>query len=569
MYNSQAKDLKPFTYKGFAVFRFRHKQEEANESLLAFAARGDVLHPALKALFEARPQPDINARDAAGRTALHLAAQEGAAKGAALLLAHGADLNAPDKAGDTPLMTALARGRHGVAGDLLLAGANTDAKNAAGKTAADIAAESGDGDILALLPYLRHEKPLDGLRQAREQTAKDMRVVAAAKEFTGAGELQKALDAGGSPNAVDSGGYSALLWAATRYDPGEVELLVARGADVNFQDARSSLYTPLMTAASRGNLPVVAALLKLGAGTTLTNKDGKTAYDLALGAGESQAAILLAREKLRLAGMEEEKEPAQKSLVTAELEAAVLTNDPFAQHAALRKGADIWFELPGGYNLLTYAAATQRNHLLALLLEQGADPDRSDAKGRVAIVTAAENGNGLAVRGLLAAGADANAQDAAGNNALGRASLDDSKTINALIAAKADPNVRGGRGATFMESMALWEGGTRTIAALIAAGADFDAAGQDGNTPLMLSLHAGWHENAETLLNAGARPDIRNDAGETPLDLARRSGLKDLAARIETLQQAKEQAGEMTAAAAKKEEKRGAKPAPKPPQPAA
>ena len=66
---------------------------------------------------------DIEARDAQGRTALFLAAQQGRTDMVQLLLAHGADANAADAGGITPLGAALAGGYAEVASALRQAAA--------------------------------------------------------------------------------------------------------------------------------------------------------------------------------------------------------------------------------------------------------------------------------------------------------------------------------------------------------------------------------------------------------------------------------------------------------------
>jgi ankyrin repeat protein len=58
----------------------------------------------------ARGQPDLNARDARGRTALMLATVNGHADAVAALLAYGADPHLADAQGVTPLAAARAAG---------------------------------------------------------------------------------------------------------------------------------------------------------------------------------------------------------------------------------------------------------------------------------------------------------------------------------------------------------------------------------------------------------------------------------------------------------------------------
>ena len=68
-------------------------------------------------------QPDIDARDANGRTALMLAVLRGEARAVDMLLASGADPNAADGSGTTPLQAAVAGNQPAIAAALQRAGA--------------------------------------------------------------------------------------------------------------------------------------------------------------------------------------------------------------------------------------------------------------------------------------------------------------------------------------------------------------------------------------------------------------------------------------------------------------
>lgn len=75
----------------------------------------------------------VGAKDAAGRTPLHLAAGGGHQATAQVLIEHGADINARDNAGNTPLDAAVANGHTGMAGFLQKKGGS--AGRAIGKSA--------------------------------------------------------------------------------------------------------------------------------------------------------------------------------------------------------------------------------------------------------------------------------------------------------------------------------------------------------------------------------------------------------------------------------------------------
>lgn len=67
---------------------------------------------------------DINSRDALGRTALHIAAQEGSLEGMALLVENGARLDVVDERGMTALHYAVECGWEAVVAGLLESGAD-------------------------------------------------------------------------------------------------------------------------------------------------------------------------------------------------------------------------------------------------------------------------------------------------------------------------------------------------------------------------------------------------------------------------------------------------------------
>jgi hypothetical protein len=96
--------------------------------------------------------PDASkARDAYGRTKLHLAAIEGRRDVAGALVAAGADVNARDNSGATPLHAAAGFGQMAVVDLLLSLGANREAKNNAGDTPLFTAAYWGH---LAVVEFL-------------------------------------------------------------------------------------------------------------------------------------------------------------------------------------------------------------------------------------------------------------------------------------------------------------------------------------------------------------------------------------------------------------------------------
>ena len=82
----------------------------------------------------------------------------------------------------------------------------------------------------------------------------------------------------------------------------------------------------------------------------------------------------------------------------------------------------------------------------------------------------------------------------------------------------------GGQPAERMLVDAARQGAGETVAALLEAGADVDAAGPDGTTALHWAVQRDDRPLARTLLAAGARADAANRYGVTPLALAAANG---------------------------------------------
>lgn len=89
--------------------------------------------------------------------------------------------------------------------------------------------------------------------------------------------LERVLDSGTSPNAIDASAdrQSALGLAAYRGHLDVVRILLERGAHVDAQDRRG--YTPLMAAAQSGHIAIVRVLLERGADPNSATRSGETA----------------------------------------------------------------------------------------------------------------------------------------------------------------------------------------------------------------------------------------------------------------------------------------------------
>ena len=186
-----------------------------------------------------------------------------------------------------------------------------------------------------------------------------------------------------------------------------------------------------------------------------------------------------------------------------------------------------------GASRLHRAAATETEHQVRDLIEQGADPNLRNWRGETPLHRAAIRNPDLAVsRALIGAGADPNARDESGATPLHRAAPNASGGRgNLLIEAGASVDARDKTGATPLH-YAAESGRDRMMVRLAEAGADINAQDQAGRTPLRIAVEKGWAEGTKTLLGHGADPNVPDNAGRTPLHLAYAAGRQDMVSRL-------------------------------------
>jgi uncharacterized protein len=100
------------------------------------------------------------------------------------------------------------------------------------------------------------------------------------------------LQAGFHPDVRDKHGVPLLCLAARGKHRAVAEVLLSRGASVDFQSEDRG-YSPLMDAAQAGSADLVELFLKHGASPNLTSKDGQTALVVAVGRNDAEVAKLL------------------------------------------------------------------------------------------------------------------------------------------------------------------------------------------------------------------------------------------------------------------------------------
>jgi ankyrin repeat protein len=271
------------------------------------------------------------------------AAKQGRKEVVQLLLDRGADVNLTSTYGDTPLVEAAKQGRKEVVQLLLDRGADVNLTPKYGDTPLVGAAKQGRKEVVQLL-----------------------------------------LDRGANMNLTSTFGDTPLVEAAKQGHKGVVQLLLDRGADVNL--AFGCKNTPLVEATKQGHKGVVRLLLDRGAGIDRFSYFHlrRTALAEAADKGdESMVQLLLNRGANKNTG----------------LFSSAWAGDVVGTWTLLRLGADKNFALVG-------AAMSGRKPAVLELLKDGADPNVITPHGTALSAAASARWHEHVINLLLQEGAD-------------------------------------------------------------------------------------------------------------------------------------------------------------------
>jgi ankyrin repeat protein len=203
-----------------------------------------------------------------GATPLYFAARQGHTDLAVLLLANRASVDLAASDGATPLFIAAQNGHTALGALLLQNGASINRAIIGGATPLLIAAQNGHTDIVSAL-ILQNKSDL-----------------AAQGFFTRS--LQNF--ATSYVDKADHKGITPLVAAIEKGHLAVVSVLVAAGASLDIPDAQNN--TPLLLAVSKNDPQIVALLLQAGANSGIKNKAGQSALDLALASSKPNSLLI-------------------------------------------------------------------------------------------------------------------------------------------------------------------------------------------------------------------------------------------------------------------------------------
>ena len=367
--------------------------------------------------------------------------------------------------------------------------------------------------------------------------------------FRGGGLLQKvksgdlgavtaALAGGVSPDARDKDRKSALMWAAERGQMEMVRALLDAGADPHSFDSAGD--SALVHAAAAGHFAVVRELIGRGANPNARNANGETAAVAMLDHPNftPQSVHETIIRDMVAAGLDVNLAD-KKGLVP--LIAAIQFGSIELVRALLEGGAD-----PNASQLdvsaLILAAWFGQGAIVEALLEAGAAHSRPNGEGITPLNMAVgayrdelARDNELAgwagadlesrlraVRALLAAGADSNRRDPAGNTpVMAAAHMDRDQIIRSLASAGADLDAIDDVRMELVQRGPIFESRERVE--------------RRGITALMFAAGQGRTMAAVTLIELGANPDLKDSEGLTALELARETNPDTAAAMAKAL----------------------------------
>jgi len=473
---------------------------QLSEELIEAAKNGDIKE--MRRLFVLGA--DVNYHNAAGYSALLVAALAGQFDAAEVLVVRGArftdveigtlllmivetnnlsllrlltrqkaDLNFRYEHGRTILWHAVEKQRWSIFDQLVKAGVDTSIKDNSGQTILMWTIENGMEKVAQMLKnYGLKLDPATAAKMLREAVAKENTI-----------KLRGLLPFVVDVNPVYEDGFTPLWYAAIKGRTDIAEMLLSAGADPNVKDKNKK--------------------------SLLTYSLETRKFDLANRLIEYKATL----------SVQESNYLLQKG---------VAIGDADLVRVVLKSGANVNQKFDDGMTPIWIAAFNNNREMVQILAAAGANINSKDNEGRTVLMWAIENNRKELAQVILANGANVNLLDNRKRTALSIAiEKNNLPMVDLLLRYKAQVNIKDENGNTPL-IVATATGNFPMVQILVNGGATVNTEDKMGNTPLIIAIHKNYNDIVRFLIERGADVNKDNRDKRTPVHIAVMRGARDL-----------------------------------------
>lgn len=206
---------------------------------------------------------------------------------------------------------------------------------------------------------------------------------------------------------------------------------------------------------------------------------------------------------------------------------AVINKDEKKVYYLLKAGIKADIENDFGVSPLMFAAESGNLYITGLLIENGANVNKTPSGGTSAIIAASKKNNIEIVELLLKSGADINSKDNEGNTSLIYCADRGYPLLADLLCANgADISIQGKFGDALI--VAAYYGDSEVCDVILDYKGDINTKDAFDFTPLMCAAQGNYLETVKFLVEKNADLNLKNFDGFSALDLAVQNGHKEI-----------------------------------------
>lgn len=469
-------------------------QDAAGNTALIMAARNGH-HSIMRFLLQMGA--NINTVTTENMTALHHAAKSSHDAAVRELLDGGAYIEAKDATQSTPLALAIKNGSNTVVSTLLQRGADVNIVDESGMTPLHVAAQYGNSAAATLL--LSYQAPMEV--KDHEGYTPLLRAVDNGHK----GMTMTLLEEGADVDATTTLGVASMYLAVQRNDADMVQLLISKGADTRAKQHNGD--NVLISAIKRGSTAIVKQLLDKGVSVTSQEAGGETLIHIASERGEDDILSQLIAKGADV--------NAKNVSGVSPLWKAVVCNRYSTVAVLVKHGADIHATIDTEKTVMQWAIENRRSWMLVLLLRLGARTNNQTGPVWDLMQWSAENSHDHVVEALLDDHLIEN-EDLTWTPLHWSAERGLREVMELQISQNVDINATDGMGQTPLHWAARCSQ-YMVLSQLVAHRANLDIIDNSGSTPLYVAVEYGDLEIASTLLDAGAQVNHPQTPRKLPL----------------------------------------------------